>query len=163
MGWGAVMACPGNCREEVMVKSPTSMSAVLCACVLAATAAGADPANDVSAAYSAWDAAFNAGDAKAVAALYGPDAIFLPATHDVIKGPKGIEEFFGGLFGMGVTGHKLELIEAEGDDDLLVGTAKWSANGKDAQGADQPWAGVATHVFERQEDGSLKLRVHTFN
>ena len=57
----------------------------------------------------------------------------------------------------------LELIEAEGDEDLLFGTAKWSANGKDAQGADQPWAGVTTHVFERQEDGSLKLRVHTFN
>lgn len=64
---------------------------------------------------------------------------------------------------MGVTGHKLELIEAQGDGDLLVGTARWSATGKDAQGADQPWAGVATHVFEKQADGSLKLTVHTFN
>lgn len=147
-----------------MVKSLTSMSAVLCACLFAATGAGADPADDVQTAYSAWDAAFNAGDAKAVAALYGQDAIFLPATHDVIKGPEGIEQFFGGLFEMGVTGHKLELIEAQGGDgDLLVGTAKWSAKGKDAQGADQPWAGVATHVFERQEDGSLRLTVHTFN
>ncbi|BCH15140.1 hypothetical protein MesoLjLa_19910 [Mesorhizobium sp. L-2-11] len=40
---------------------------------------------------------------------------------------------------MGVTGHKLELIEAEGDGNLLFGTAKWSAKGKDAKGADQPW------------------------
>jgi ketosteroid isomerase-like protein len=114
-------------------------------------------------AYAAWDAAFNTGDAKALAALYEQDAIFLPATHDVIKGPDGVEKFFGGLFGMGVTGHKLELIDASGDDKLLFGTAKWSAKGKDAKGADQPWAGVATHVFEKQADGSLKLRVHTFN
>lgn len=146
-----------------MVRSLSSISAVLCAGLLAASAAGADPAADVASAYSAWDAAFNAGDAKAVAALYGPDAIFLPATHEVIRGPEAIEKFFGGLFGMGVTGHKLELIEATGNDDLLVGTAKWSAQGKDASGADQPWGGVATHVFEKQEDGSYKLRVHSFN
>jgi len=146
-----------------MVGYLTSMPAVLCACLLAATAAGADPADDVAMAYSAWDAAFNAGDAKAVAALYGQDAIFLPATHEVIRGPDAIERFFGGLFGMGVTGHKLELIETEGDDDLLVGTARWSAKGKDASGADQPWGGLATHVFQKQEDGSYKLRVHSFN
>jgi uncharacterized protein (TIGR02246 family) len=145
-----------------MVKSLTSMSAV-CVCLFAATAACADPADDIKAAYSAWDAAFNAGDAKAVAAFYEQDAVFLPATHDVIKGPEGIEKFFGGLFDMGVTGHKLELIEVQGDDNLLVGMAKWSATGKDAQGADQPWGGVATHVFEKQADGSLKLTVHTFN
>lgn len=145
-----------------MLGSKTSMSAALCACLLAAPA-GADPVADVSAAYSAWDAAFNAGDAEGVAALYGQDAIFLPATHQVIKGPAAIEQFFSGLFGMGVTGHKLELIEATGDDDLLVGTAQWSATGKDDTGADQPWGGVATHVFEKQEDGTFKLRVHTFN
>jgi ketosteroid isomerase-like protein len=109
------------------------------------------------------DAAFNNADAKAIAAFYTDDAIFLPATHDVIKGPAGVEKFFGGIFGMGVTGHKLELIEAQGEGNLLIGTAKWSAKGKDAKGADQPWAGVATHVFEKQADGSLKLRVHTFN
>jgi uncharacterized protein (TIGR02246 family) len=146
-----------------MLRSLTSMPAVLCACLLAASAAVADPTQDVTAAYSAWDEAFNSGDAKAVAAFYTDDAIFLPATHDVIKGPDGIEKFFSGLFDMGVTGHKLELIEADGDDNMLVGTAKWSANGKDAQGADQPWGGVATHVFEKQDDGSFKLRVHTFN
>lgn len=121
------------------------------------------PGDDVKAAYSAWDAAFNNADAKAIAAFYTDDAIFLPATHDVIKGPAGVEKFFGGIFGMGVTGHKLELIEAQGEGNLLIGTAKWSAKGKDAKGADQPWAGVATHVFEKQADGSLKLRVHTFN
>lgn len=146
-----------------MLGSLTSMSAALCVGLVAATSAGADPAGDVAAAYSAWDAAFNAGDGKAIAAFYDEDAIFLPATHDVIKGPDEIEKFFSGLFGMGVTGHELKLIEATGDDDLLVGTAQWSAMGKDDKGAEQPWGGVATHVFERQEDGSLKLRVHTFN
>lgn len=127
------------------------------------SAVQADPAADVTAAYGAWDDAFNKGDAKALAAFYTDDAIFLPATHDVIKGPEGVEKFFTAIFGMGVKGHKLELIDASGDGTTLFGTAKWAADGKDQAGEDQPWGGLATHIFEKQADGSLKLRVHTFN
>ena len=118
---------------------------------------------DVSAAYADWDAAFNKGDAKAVAAFYDADAVFLPATHDVIKGAEGVEKFFSGIFDMGVTGHKLELIEVHDGGDTVYGAAKWSAKGKDSSGKDQPWSGLATHVFQRQSDGSLKIKLHTFN
>jgi uncharacterized protein (TIGR02246 family) len=121
------------------------------------------PEDDVKAAYAAWDTAFGKGDAKAVASFYAEDATFLPATHDVITGPAGVEKFFSGIFGMGVTGHKLELIEAREGGNVVYGAAKWSANGKDGNGKDQPWGGVATHVFERQGDGSLKIKLHTFN
>jgi ketosteroid isomerase-like protein len=64
---------------------------------------------------------------------------------------------------MGVTDHQLELIEAREEGDTVIGAANWSATGKDGEGNDQPWGGIATHVFERQDDGSLKLTLHTFN
>ena len=118
---------------------------------------------EVKAAYAAWDAAFNKSDAKAVAAFYSADATFLPPTHDVIEGPAGVEKFFAGLFGAGVTGHKLEIIKASGADKLIVAAAKWSAKGKDASGAPTSVGGVATHAFEKQADGTLKLKLHTFN
>src|SRR5687768_14576373 len=102
---------------------------------------------DIKAAYTAWNEAFNKGDAKAVSAFYADDAVFLPATHDIVQGPAGVEKFFAGLFDMGVTSHKLELIKAGGEGDIVYGTAKWSATGKDASGSDQPWGGVATHIF----------------
>src|SRR5690242_17723986 len=125
----------------------------------------AAPADDqVVAAYAAWDQAFNTGDASKVAAFYTDDTVFLPPTHDVVEGPAGVEKFFAGLFGNGVTGHKLELIEVTGaDDEMVVAAAKWSAQGKDASGAPATFGGVATHVFERESDGSLKLKLHTFN
>ncbi len=136
----------------------------LCMIVGATLAAKAQSADEqVKAAYAAWDEAFNKGDAKAVAAFYTEDATFLPPSHDVLEGPGGVEKFFGGIFGMGATGHKLELIKAEEKGDIVFGAAKWSAKGKDANGADQPWGGVATHIFEKQADGSLKLKLHTFN
>jgi uncharacterized protein (TIGR02246 family) len=129
-------------------------------------AAQAESAEEqVQAAYAAWNEAFNKGDAAALAAFYDDEAVLLPPTHDVLEGPAGVEKFFGGLFANGVTGHGLELIEVEGeeDDDLVVAAAKWSAKGKDANDADAAFGGVATHVFERQDDGGLKLRLHTFN
>jgi uncharacterized protein (TIGR02246 family) len=137
---------------------------VICAGALASmTAYATEPDEQVKAAYAGWDQAFNKGDAKAIAAFYTTDTIFLPATHDVIKGPAGVEKFFTGLFAMGVTGHKLELIEAHGDGKLLFGAAKWSAKGKDASGKDQPLSGLATHIFEQQNDGGLKIKLSTFN
>jgi uncharacterized protein (TIGR02246 family) len=126
-------------------------------------AAAGEMEDKVSAAYAAWDAAFNAADAKAVAAFYTENATFLPASHDVIEGPAGVEKFFAGLFANGVTGHKLEIIRASGGDGMLVAAAKWSAQGKDANGAAASFGGVATHVFAVQPDGSLKLMLHTFN
>jgi ketosteroid isomerase-like protein len=132
--------------------------------VFASISVKADPLEDqVKASYSAWDAAFNKSDAKAVAAFYVNDALVLPAGHDVVKGSDGIEKFFAGLFANGVTGHKLDLIEAHGNGNLFVGTARWSAKGKDAQGKPASFGGLATHVFEKQPDGSVKLRVHIFN
>ena len=131
---------------------------------LPAVAGAASAQDEVTAAYQAWDAAFATGDAKQIAAFYTEDAIFLPPTHDVMNGPAGVEKFFSGLLASGVTGHKLEVIEVDGDDDdMIVAAAKWSAQGKDASGAPATFGGVATHVFEKQADGSLKLRLHTFN
>jgi uncharacterized protein (TIGR02246 family) len=140
-----------------------AVAALAVSVLTAGTAIAQSVEDNVRSAYEAWDAAFNSGDAAAVAGAYTDDALFLPATHDVINGPDGVEGFFGSLFEMGVTGHKLDLIEAREQGDAVVAAANWSATGKDGDGNDQPWAGVATTVFERQEDGSLKLTLHTFN
>jgi ketosteroid isomerase-like protein len=123
----------------------------------------ADPKSDVTAAYAAWDTAFNKGDAKTLAASYLPNAKVLPPTHEVESSPAAIEKFFAGLQSSGVTDHKLVLIDAGGDDKIVYGTANWSAKGKDKDGKPTTFSGIATHVFERQGDNSLKLRLHTFN
>jgi ketosteroid isomerase-like protein len=123
----------------------------------------ADPTSDVTAAYAAWDAAFNKRDAKTVAAAYLPNAKLMPPTHEVASGPAAIEKFFAGLHANGVTDHKLQVIDAGGDDRIVYATANWSAKGKDKDGKPANFSGIATHVFERQADSSLKLRLHTFN
>ncbi len=146
-----------------MRKSRDLINAFALAVVAPTCALAGSVEADVKAAYAAWDAAFNEAAPDKVAAAYADDSVFLPATHDVLKGPAAVEKFFAGLFEMGVTDHNLDLIEARAEGDVVIAAAKWTAAGKDASGADQPWAGVATHVFARQPDGGLKLLLHTFN
>ena len=145
----------------------SKLLSLLCSVIILSVAtisvARADSAADVAATFAAWDAAFNSGDAKAVSALYTDDAMLLAPTHDVIKGPDAVDKFIGGILGMGAKGHKYELIEASGDGNIAYGAAKWSATGKDKAGADQPWGGTSTAIFEKQADGSLKIKMHTFN
>ena len=93
---------------------------------------------EISAAYAAWDSAFNKADAKAVAAAYLPNAKLLPPTHEVISGPAEIENFFAGLFSSGFTDHNLTIIDAGGDDNVVYSAANWSAKGKGADGAPKP-------------------------
>ena len=123
----------------------------------------ADPETQVKGAYAAWDAAFNKGDAKGVAAAYLPNAKLLPPTHEIALGESAIEKFCSGALASGVTDHKLEVIDAGGDDKIVYGTARWSAKGKDKDGKPAIFSGLATYVFERQADNSLKLLLQTWN
>ena len=133
-----------------MLLRRTAMLTLSAGLLTPAMAGAASPDADVRAAYAAWDAAFGKSDAKAIGAIYTEDALFLPLNHDVLKGPAAVETFFTGLFAAGVTGHKLELIEAHGTPDLVVAAAKWSAQSKTG-----PAGGVATHEFIRQPGGNL--------
>jgi ketosteroid isomerase-like protein len=128
-----------------------------------ASSSSLDIRTEISAAYTTWDLAYNQADAKAIASAYVPNAKVLPPTHEVISGSAAIENFFAGLFSREFTDHNLRIIDAGGDDRVVYSTANWSAKGKGADGAPQTAGGLATHIFERQADGSLKLRLHTFN
>jgi ketosteroid isomerase-like protein len=133
---------------------------VLCGTLLFHAVALADPAADVKAAYVAWDAAFSARDAKRVAAFYTNDAVFVPQSHAIIKGSAAVEDFVQGLFDIGITSHKLEVIEVvTSNAQTIVVLGKWSARLKDGTADD----GIVAQVFQRQPDGSLKIKLQVVN
>ncbi|MDY8110036.1 SgcJ/EcaC family oxidoreductase [Fulvimarina sp. 2208YS6-2-32] len=159
---GQRLACPSrpfDAFEEEIMKHLGSVLFATALMIIAPSIAMADAESDVKAAYEQWNAAFNSGDAEKVAAAYADDAVFLPPTHNVVEGPEAIGQFFDGLFKAGVTGHALEVIRVMEDGNEIVAASRWSAKGGD--GSDI--GGVATHVFEKGDDGSLKLALHTFN
>lgn len=117
----------------------------------------------VEAAYGRWNSAFNRGDAAGIAALYAPHACFLPATHEVCVGPEQIRRFFAGVLAGGLTGHANEILEVGGDGGLIHSATRWTARGRGDDGREAVFSGLALHVLERLEDGTVRIVAHSFN
>jgi len=92
-------------------------------CLVCAASAG-DDEGQIKAKEKAWHEAFNAGDAKALVALYAPDAMMLPPNAEPVKGRKSIEEFWAGSM-EGVKG-KLKIQEVGVLEVLVQGDLAYS-------------------------------------
>lgn len=110
-----------------------------------------------------WDAAFNQGDAAAVAALYDAEAAVLPAGGDAAAGPAAIEALFAGAIASGIHNHRIEQHAVAGDDAYATQRGRWSAQAKNADGELQTFSGHLTVVYRRQPDGSWRALTHTWN
>lgn len=110
-----------------------------------------------------WDAAFNQGDAAAVAALYDAEAAVLPAGGDAAVGPAAIRALFAGAIASGIHNHLIEQHAVAGDDAYATQRGRWSAQAKNAEGELQTFSGHITVVYRRQPDGSWRALTHTWN
>ena len=75
-----------------------------------------------------YETAHLAGDGKALARLFGDDAVIIPPGKPAIEGRKPIDEFFSGI--TGGTGLKTETlrVEVHGSIAYAYGTNSWSEN-----------------------------------
>ena len=70
----------------------------------------------------AWEDAFNAGDAKALAAIYAPEAMLLPPNSEPVQGRESIEELWAGFI-EGVKGElEIQEVFVQGDLANMIGT-----------------------------------------
>ena len=108
--------------------------------------------------HQAFMAAFNAGDAAALLALYEPDASLTPAPGQVVTGRAAIGEVLAGFLALKgrMTIETVRVIEA-GDLALLHGA--WILSGTGADGSAIELAGRNAEVVRRQADGSWLFAV----
>ena len=109
-----------------------------------------------------FEAAFNAGDSAAVAALYAPDAAILPPGGARIDGREEIAAFWAGAIEGGLA--DLDLVAAEviatGDSALDVGTLTLSAPG---EGGERAVVAAKYVVHWVQIDGIWQLHRDIWN
>src|SRR4051794_25095603 len=78
----------------------------------------------------AWQTAYNAGDAAAVAALYTKDAKLMPPEAEPASGTAAIQAFFTKDIAQGAK-NTLTLGDVEGFGDFALETGGWVANAAD--------------------------------
>ena len=100
--------------------------------------------------------AFNAGDIKAIMALYEPDAVLVPQPGQTVQGHAGIREALNGYLAIkprfNLTFGKALI---SGDVALLI--SKWTLKGTGPDGSPIEMAGQTSDVVRRQKDGSWLL------
>ncbi len=85
---------------------------------LAAVPAFAGDASDMAKIVASWQASFNAGNAKAIAAMYAEDAMRLPYQAPTVSGRQAIVENIQGTLDQGIVKIELKLGASESHGDM---------------------------------------------
>ena len=154
-----------------MVSTRTVVSYALIAVISSAAYAGSKGKNDdvrearaaIEAANAKFSEAFARGDAKALAAMYTPDAIAFPPDSEMIRGNEAIGEFWKATRDSGVRGAALTTVEVGRSGDFAYEVGKVSLTIQPA--GKEPTTAIAKYmvVWKRQGDGSWKLHRDIWN
>ena len=118
---------------------------------------------EIEGANSRFAEAFGRGDVASIAALYTEDATVLPPGSGVIKGRKGIEEFWKAVMGMGVRGVQLRTNEVQSSGDLAceIGNAVLEFGAEGGKGRTDTVKYVV--VWKRGADNTWRLAADIWN
>jgi uncharacterized protein (TIGR02246 family) len=104
----------------------------------------------------AFMAAFNAGDAQALGALYEPGAVFVLPTGELAEGLEAIGQVVKEFMTMEPQiDLRTQRVLRSGDTAMVSST--WTLTGKGPDGSAVNMAGNSSVVIRQQSDGSWKL------
>jgi uncharacterized protein (TIGR02246 family) len=130
--------------------------------ILAATAQARDIKADIDAANAKWVAAFNKGDAAAVAQLYTEQATALPPGAPMAKGRAAIQAFWQGAIQSGLTNASLKALQVDQFGTAAREIGQFSLDALNAQKQTVHVEGKYV-VLWRRVGGSWKLDTDIWN
>ena len=114
--------------------------------------------SDIDALNATFMKGLDTGDAALIASVYAPDARVMPPGAPVVTGG-GIEQFWQGVLGMGITGGVLKTISLEERDDVAVEEGQYELRA----GAVVADAGKYVVVHRKMSDGGWGLSLDIWN
>ena len=100
-----------------------------------------------------FEAAFNAGDLDALAALYEPGAVLLPGAGSEVRGQDAIRDSLAQFLGGRPTMRIQTAWTMETGDGIALVSGAWTLSGVDPAGQVFERSGVSAEVLRRQPDG----------
>jgi ketosteroid isomerase-like protein len=107
--------------------------------------------------------AFNRPSPTDFLGLYTPDAILLFQGSPPQTGPEAIMKFWDSRIKAGARDHTFEIINAWADGKYAFQLAKAGVQLILPSGEKTVISGYSVRIFERQDDGTWKAKVHMFN
>ena len=145
------------------MKKTTYLSGVATLLLAGNLAALPEGVSDFEAVNSAMASNFNSGKITALTDLYAKDAVMLPPSSEILSTPDSIKAYWDGLRSIGVNRYSLYLVDYRIDGDVAYATSLWEASRKTQTDNEITMEGNISSVLERQEDGSWKIRLQSWN
>src|SRR3954447_17699236 len=96
----------------------------------------------------AWDDAYNAGDPHAIAALFGPDGVYLTPAGTMLKNPQDMEKALAARQKAGWTKESIKVIDAHAVGDRVSAIVEYTLFGS-GRNAGQKIGGYAAELLSR--------------
>ncbi len=112
---------------------------------------------------SLWSSSFKQAETLRLASLYAQDAVMFPPSSEILEGRNAIENYFASLKRVGFEEYSISLIDVDLKENTAYETATWEATRIDEAGNAITMEGNITNIFERQTDGSWKIKMQSWN
>lgn len=110
-----------------------------------------------------WAKSLDQGKTKELMNLYTENAVVFPPSSEILTGRTEIQAYLDGLRAAGFKEYTLSNVDTNINDSTIYGTALWEAKRLDGEGNVIMLEGNISSVFERQVDGSWKIKFQSWN
>jgi uncharacterized protein (TIGR02246 family) len=108
-------------------------------------------------------AAFNTPNPSAFPPLYAKDAVLFFQGAPPVRGPEAIKQFWESQITRGVRDHTYDIIETGADGKYAYQVTKNTVQLVRDTGERTLITGNTVRIFEKQNDGTWKIKIHMFN
>lgn len=125
--------------------------------------ARADTVSDIEALNLALTKTFESGELSEMADLYTQNAVMLPPSSEILSNQKDIKGYWDNLRKIGVYDYSIYAVNHDIEGDVAYTTALWEAKRKVTNGDVITMDGNISNVYEKQKDGSWKIKLQSWN
>lgn len=110
-----------------------------------------------------WSDSYAVDDTGKLMTLYSDDAVMFPPSSEIVEGKSNISAYLESLRSVGVKEYSISNVDLNVQGDTAYSTELWEATRVDASGNSIVLEGNITNVFERQDNGSWKIKYQSWN
>lgn len=125
--------------------------------------ARSDTVSEITALNSDMVKRFEDGEITQMVDLYARDAVMLPPSSEILSNQEDIKRYWDNLRKIGVYDYSIYAINHDIEGNVAYATALWEAKRKVANGDVITMDGNISNVYEKQDDGSWKIRLQSWN
>ena len=123
----------------------------------------ADESQEILSLGEKWARHLETGDTRAMGRFYTIDAVMLPPSSEILSNPDDIKSYWELLKGVGVSNYAIYPVALRVEGDTAYQTALWEAVRYNSEGEPIKLQGNISNVLVKQEDGSWKIKLQSWN